>query len=172
MKSSLRTPRPRSLRRKPPANDRDRERPERRSRDKDRPESRGRDTPRSSRDGRPSDRGRRDRNRPSTQGNSRQKRRHPPTVTQSTDGVAASKLALCLDTIMYMQEEFAKYIDTDVIDVSSLLVDYGLPALGAIRATNPKIRDYITDTIRIGRYSISFGSLCSRVVRYLSSATS
>ena len=51
---------------------------------------------------------------------------------------------------MYMREEFAKRIDTDFIDLASLLVSYGLPTLDAIRSAIPKIRDYITDTMRLG----------------------
>ena len=55
----------------------------------------------------------------------------------------------CNSTIAHIREEFAKCIDDGVIGLESLLFSYGPQTLGAIRATEPKISDYITDMTTI-----------------------
>ena len=73
---------------------------------------------------------------------------HAMPDTGSSDQSIAHQHALELGAVMYLRGEFAKYIDTNICAVAELIARYGVPTVGAHRATKPKIRDYITDAMR------------------------
>ena len=71
----------------------------------------------------------------------------------TADKVLTGKMAMELDTIMYMREGCARYLDTGAIEMAALLAKYDPLTLDAIRETDPEIRDYISDATRLGNNS-------------------